>query len=99
MISPTYIMSKKSCIVTYYIKSDNTSWTYSIVWEKLELKLKGKIKKRERQEENRNLSWLYTICPGSSYPFYIVSYYIKWVTPSWTHSSHQIATPGAEGLC
>ena len=25
------------------------------------------------------------MCPGSSDPFYIVSYYIKWVTTSWTH--------------
>ena len=23
---------------------------------------------------------LLTMCPGSSYPFYLVSYYIKWVT-------------------
>ena len=28
-----------------------------------------------------------TICQGSSDPFYIVSYYIKWVTTSWTHST------------
>ena len=27
-----------------------------------------------------------TMCPRSSNPFYIVSYYIKWVTTSWTHS-------------
>ena len=27
-----------------------------------------------------------TICPGSRDPFYTVSYYIKWVTTSWTHS-------------
>ena len=27
-----------------------------------------------------------TLCPRSSDPFYIVSYYIKWVTTSWTHS-------------
>ena len=27
-----------------------------------------------------------TICLRSSDPFYIVSYYIKWVTTSWTHS-------------
>ena len=27
-----------------------------------------------------------TICPRSSDPFYIVSYFIKWVTTSWTHS-------------
>ena len=26
------------------------------------------------------------VCPRSSYPFYIVSYYIKWVTTYWTYS-------------
>ena len=29
----------------------------------------------------------HTVCPRGSDPFYIVSYYIKWVTSSWTHSS------------
>ena len=29
----------------------------------------------------------YTVCPGSSDPFHIVKYYLKWVTTSWTHSS------------
>ena len=29
----------------------------------------------------------YTVCPGSSDPFYIVSWYIKWVTTAWTHSN------------
>ena len=28
-----------------------------------------------------------TVCPGSSDPFYIVSYYIKSVTTSWTQST------------
>ena len=28
-----------------------------------------------------------TICPGSSDPFYIASYFLKWVTTSWTHSN------------
>ena len=27
-----------------------------------------------------------TVCPGSSDPFHTLSYYIKWVTTSWTHS-------------
>ena len=30
--------------------------------------------------------YISTVCPGSSDLFYIVSYYIKWVTTSWTHS-------------
>ena len=29
-----------------------------------------------------------TVCPRSSEPCYIVSYYIKWVTNSWTHSTN-----------
>ena len=31
-----------------------------------------------------------TICPGSSDPFYIVSYCIKFVTTSWTQSNIDI---------
>ena len=34
----------------------------------------------------RQFAYNNTVCPGSSDPFYIVSYYIKWVTTSWTHS-------------
>ena len=29
----------------------------------------------------------YTVYTGSSDPFYIVTYYIKWVTTSWTYST------------
>ena len=29
---------------------------------------------------------LVTVCPGSSDPFYVVTYYIKRVTTSWTYS-------------
>ena len=25
-----------------------------------------------------------TVCPGSSDPFFVVTYYIKWFTTSWT---------------
>ena len=28
----------------------------------------------------------YTVCPRSSYQLYIVPYYIKWATTSWTYS-------------
>ena len=30
---------------------------------------------------------LSTVCPRSSDPFYLVGYYIKWVTTSWTYSN------------
>ena len=28
-----------------------------------------------------------TVCPRSSYPIYVITYYIKWVITSWTDSS------------
>ena len=31
------------------------------------------------------IQYIHTVCPRSSDPFYIVSYYIKWVTASWTY--------------
>ena len=31
-----------------------------------------------------------TVCPISSDPFYIVCYYIQWVTTSWTHSTNLV---------
>ena len=39
-----------------------------------------------------------TMCPRSSEPFYIVSYYIKWVTTSWTHSRCS-NVPSYAGFC
>ena len=36
------------------------------------------------------LCFCVTVCPRSSYTFYIVSYYIKWVTTSWTYSIYNI---------
>ena len=29
-----------------------------------------------------------TVCPRSSDPFYVVTYYIKWVTTSWTDGQY-----------
>ena len=34
----------------------------------------------------KNTRLFITVCPRSSDPFYIVSYYIKWVATSWTYS-------------
>ena len=33
----------------------------------------------------------YTVCPGSSDPFYIVTYYINWVTTFWANSNIRYA--------
>ena len=30
-----------------------------------------------------------TACPGSSHPFYVVTYYIKWVSTAWAHSTSE----------
>ena len=38
--------------------------------------------------------FLCTVCPGRSDPFYIVTYYIKWVTTSWTYSITCITAMG-----
>ena len=35
---------------------------------------------------DRQLIFLGTMCPGSSDPFYIVTYYIKCATTFWTYS-------------
>mgnify|MGYP001164339134 CR=1 FL=1 len=55
-----------------------------------------KKNKRERDTETRiykdtighriKETCKYTACPRSGDPFYIVNYYINWVTTSWTYS-------------
>ena len=34
-----------------------------------------------------------TVCPVSSDPFYVVTYYIKWVTTYWTYSKFADSFP------
>ena len=34
----------------------------------------------------------YTVCPGSSDPSYIVSYYTEWVTTSWTYGTEGVGS-------
>ena len=46
----------------------------------------GGFSLRETKKICIGLIEVYTVCPRSSDPLYIVSYYIKWVTTSWTHS-------------
>ena len=33
-----------------------------------------------------------TLCPRSSDPFHVVTYYINWVTISWTNSSNRLSS-------
>ena len=44
-------------------------------------------------EIHPSLFSFHTMCPRSSDPYYIGSYYMKWVTTSWTYSIWQL------GLC
>ena len=36
--------------------------------------------------------YIYIVRPRSSYPFYIVTYYINWVTTSWTDGNINLFT-------
>ena len=40
----------------------------------------------------------HTVCQGSSDPFYEVTYYIKWVTTSWTDGKINIVTSMIKGV-
>ena len=47
----------------------------------------------QHQISPHTLKYIYTVCPSD--PFYTVTYYIKWVTTSWTYStSYQGCGPG-----
>ena len=37
-----------------------------------------------------HLSQYDTMCPRSSYPFYILTYFMKWVTTSWTDGTYTL---------
>ena len=57
--------------------------------------IKIKMLKLKRIEHNRVTKFMVSadnICPRSSYPFYIVTYYIKWVIASWTDSKTCMTT-------
>ena len=48
--------------------------------------------------EGKSLWWfLVTMCLRSNDPFYIVSYYIKWVTTSWTYSMNEYPAAAVSG--
>ena len=66
------VLSNFHCAL--YVKTDKTSWTYGIVMP------------FEHVWHNSRSNNNFTIRPRSSDPLYIVVYYIKWVTTSWTDS-------------
>ena len=51
----------------------------------------SRIRNNKKSENCKRLTgWYITICPISIYPFYTVSYYIKWVTTSWRYSTRAV---------
>ena len=45
-----------------------------------------------------NVKLFYTVCPRNSDTFYLVSYYIKWVTTSWTYCNLTMMCPSMDPL-
>ena len=54
-------------------------------WDKLSMTPLGRLTK---EDDDNNLT--YTVCPRRCDPFYIVGYYTKWVTTSWTDGIFKI---------
>ena len=68
------------------------AWLYRFSYAKIQIKIYSGIKQKEakrsrksREKGVKKVSHFYnsTVCPRRSDSFYIVSYYIKWVTTSW----------------
>ena len=51
------------------------------------LSFKNNFNQEEKKNNMHSFSSKTYYMSKSSYPFYVVAYYIKWVTTSWTHSS------------
>ena len=76
-----------------YIQSHSLKWCYLILCNphiKKALKYVRlnhvKIVVNSKMNEYQDKGLKTTVCPRSSDPFYTVTYYMKWVTTSWTYS-------------
>ena len=78
-------------IVSYYTEWVTTSWPYRIcTFLKRMHAFTFILPKRHWQRiyivnSKNTVNYISIVCPGSSDPFYIVTYYIKWGNTSWTH--------------
>ena len=59
---------------------------YIPLLELVRISLKGQFKDFFEAKLNLVLIIAPTVCPRSSNPFYLVSYYMKWVITAWTYS-------------
>ena len=64
--------------------SDTLKWTYSL--SLIKSQLENNLFFSYTYKQTVRFYCIYIACPRCSDPFYRVSYYIKWVTTSWTHS-------------
>ena len=92
------ISSDPFYIVPYNIKWVTTSWTHSMYKTIFSALNSYKLLYNGQKYCPSSYCDFYTICPRSSDPFYIVSYYTKLVTTSWTHSMKSDKTCWAKYL-
>ena len=85
-------------LVAYNIKWVTTSWTHSMYKTIFSALNSYRILYNGQKYCPSSYCDFYTICPRSSDPFYIVSYYTKLVTTSWTHSMKSDKTCWAKYL-
>ena len=77
----TRVLAKKNYLVLYiygYGCNPRTACLKSI--------LQNDLRERIYREKK-----VFTVYPRSSDPFCVITYYIKWVTTSWTHSMREPA--------
>ena len=75
----------------YYISKTFINIVDSNITTRLKLDVNSVTKLRKVSQIS---TLIHTVCPRSSDPFYIVSYYIIWVTTSWTYSSSLVDSNG-----
>ena len=52
----------------------------------IQMNKKNRLENTQRGGNLTQHPFVHTVFPKSSDPSYVVSYYIKWVTTSWTHN-------------
>ena len=87
----TVSILSRSCEEVFCMNMNTRWWDWRLVWVKV---------RRAAGEETgtKHCNQLIpgrhgsqdTTCPRSSDPFHIVTYYIKWVTTSWTHRTAKV---------
>ena len=83
-----YLYFISICIITAIISLGIWIWTDVSIYRDYLQRRDGRLflsRLRQRLQPPASTQ-VSTVCPRSSDPFHIVSYYINWVTSSWTYS-------------